>query len=71
MFAVIRTGGTRYRVTPNAAPKVEKPEAVPGTTAAFTHVLSLGAGDGRGRQGQPAGDVGNSASSAGHCSIRS
>ena len=30
MFAVIRTGGKQYRVTPNAVLKVEKLEAEPG-----------------------------------------
>ena len=32
MFAVIRTGGKQYRVTPNAVLKVEKLEAEPGAT---------------------------------------
>jgi large subunit ribosomal protein L21 len=42
MFAVIRTGGKQYRVTPNAVLKVEKLEAEPGTTVTFTDVLALG-----------------------------
>ena len=46
MFAVIRTGGKQYRVTPNAVLKVEKLEAEPGTTVTFTDVLALGTGEG-------------------------
>ena len=46
MFAVIRTGGKQYRVTPNAVLKVEKLEAEPGSTVTFTDVLAVG-GDGR------------------------
>jgi large subunit ribosomal protein L21 len=42
MFAVIRTGGKQYRVTPNAVLKVEKLEAEPGTTVTFTDVLAVG-----------------------------
>jgi large subunit ribosomal protein L21 len=42
MFAVIRTGGKQYRVTPNAVLKVEKLEAEPGSTITFTDVLALG-----------------------------
>ncbi len=45
MFAVIRTGGKQYRVTPNALLKVEKLEAEPGSTVTFTDVLAIG-GDG-------------------------
>src|SRR5271165_6817775 len=36
MFAVIRTGGKQYRVTPQAVLKVEKLEAEPSATATFT-----------------------------------
>ncbi|MBV8092129.1 MAG: 50S ribosomal protein L21 [Acetobacteraceae bacterium] len=43
MFAVIRTGGKQYRVTPNAVVKIEKLEAEPGATVTFTDVLALGA----------------------------
>jgi large subunit ribosomal protein L21 len=43
MFAVIRTGGKQYRVTPNAVLKIEKLEAEPGATVTFTDVLALGA----------------------------
>lgn len=42
MFAVIRTGGKQYRVTPNAVLKVEKLDAEPGATVTFTDVLALG-----------------------------
>jgi large subunit ribosomal protein L21 len=42
MFAVIRTGGKQYRVTPNAVLKVEKLEAEPGATVTFTDVLAVG-----------------------------
>jgi large subunit ribosomal protein L21 len=43
MFAVIRTGGKQYRVTPNAVLKVEKLEAEPGASVTFTDVLAVGA----------------------------
>jgi large subunit ribosomal protein L21 len=43
MFAVIRTGGKQYRVTPNAVLKVEKLDAEPGATVTFTDVLAVGA----------------------------
>jgi large subunit ribosomal protein L21 len=46
MFAVIRTGGKQYRVTPNAVLKVEKLEAEPGATVTFTDVLALGTANG-------------------------
>ncbi len=46
MFAVIRTGGKQYRVTPNAVLKVEKLEAEPGATVTFTDVLALGSDSG-------------------------
>jgi large subunit ribosomal protein L21 len=46
MFAVIRTGGKQYRVTPNAVLKVEKLNAEPGTTFTFTDVLALGSDHG-------------------------
>src|SRR5271154_564932 len=42
MFAVIRTGGKQYRVTPNAVLKVEKLEAEPGSSVTFTDVLAVG-----------------------------
>jgi large subunit ribosomal protein L21 len=42
MFAVIRTGGKQYRVTPDAVLKVEKLDAEPGATITFTDVLAMG-----------------------------
>jgi large subunit ribosomal protein L21 len=42
MFAVIRTGGKQYRVTPNAVLKVEKLAAEPDATVTFTDVLAVG-----------------------------
>ncbi len=42
MFAVIRTGGKQYRVTPNQVLKVEKLEAEAGGTITFTDVLAVG-----------------------------
>ena len=42
MFAVIRTGGKQYRVTPNAVLKVEKLDAEAGGTITFTDVLAVG-----------------------------
>ena len=42
MFAVIRTGGKQYRVTPNAVLKVEKLRAETGATITFTDVLAVG-----------------------------
>lgn len=42
MFAVIRTGGKQYRVTPNAVLKVEKLDAEPGGTVTFHDVLAVG-----------------------------
>jgi large subunit ribosomal protein L21 len=42
MFAIIRTGGKQYRVTPDLVLKVEKLEAEPGSTFTFTEVLAVG-----------------------------
>ena len=42
MFAVIRTGGKQYRVTPNAVLKVEKLAGEAGATITFTDVLAFG-----------------------------
>jgi len=42
MFAVIRTGGKQYRVTPNTVLKVEKLEAEAGASVTFTDVLAVG-----------------------------
>ncbi len=53
MFAVIRTGGKQYRVTPNDVLKVEKLDAEPGATYTFTDVLALGADEGGATIGSP------------------
>jgi large subunit ribosomal protein L21 len=52
MFAVIRTGGKQYRVTPDAVLKVEKLEAEAGSTVTFSDVLAIG-GDGALKLGAP------------------
>jgi large subunit ribosomal protein L21 len=52
MFAVIRTGGKQYRVTPDAVLKVEKLEAEAGSTITFTDVLAVG-GEGSLKLGAP------------------
>ena len=52
MFAVIRTGGKQYRVTPDALLKVEKLEAEAGSTVTFTDVLAVG-GEGGLKLGAP------------------
>jgi large subunit ribosomal protein L21 len=52
MFAVIRTGGKQYRVTPNAVLKVEKLDAEAGGTVTFTDVLAVG-GEGSLTVGSP------------------
>jgi large subunit ribosomal protein L21 len=53
MFAVIRTGGKQYRVTPQAVLKVEKLEAEAGSTITFTDVLAVGGGEGGTTIGAP------------------
>lgn len=42
MFAVIRTGGKQYRVTPSQILKVEKLEGEADSTITFTDVLAVG-----------------------------
>jgi large subunit ribosomal protein L21 len=42
VYAVIRTGGKQYRVTPDAVLTVEKLEAEPGATITFHDVLAIG-----------------------------
>ncbi len=42
MFAVIRTGGKQYRVTPHAVLKVEKLPGDAGETITFSDVLAVG-----------------------------
>ena len=44
-YAVIRTGGKQYRVTPNAVLIVEKLEAEAGQTVTFQDVLAVGGED--------------------------
>lgn len=46
MFAVIRTGGKQYRVSPDTVLKVEKLAGEPGSTITFTDVLSVGSASG-------------------------
>jgi large subunit ribosomal protein L21 len=41
MYAVIRTGGKQYRVTPNAVVTVDSLEAEAGSTITFTDVLMV------------------------------
>ena len=41
-YAVIRTGGKQYRVTPNAVLTVEKLEGEAGTAITFHDVLAVG-----------------------------
>ncbi|MBV9748938.1 MAG: 50S ribosomal protein L21 [Acetobacteraceae bacterium] len=53
MFAIIRTGGKQYRVTPNDVLKVEKLDAEPGTTYTFTEILAVGADEGGATIGSP------------------
>ena len=54
MFAVIRTGGKQYRVTPNDVLKVEKLDGEAGDTITFTEVLAVGSDGRRPRVGTPA-----------------
>ena len=46
MFAVIRTGGKQYRVSPNDVLKVEKLDGEAGETITFTDVLAVGSSAG-------------------------
>jgi large subunit ribosomal protein L21 len=46
MFAVIRTGGKQYRVTPDLVLKVEKLDVEPGSVFTFTDVLAVGSSAG-------------------------
>ena len=46
MFAVIRTGGKQYRVTPNDVLKVEKLEAEAGSTDHLRPMFSRSASEG-------------------------
>jgi large subunit ribosomal protein L21 len=51
-YAVIRTGGKQYRVSPGVVLRVEKLEAEPGATIELGEVLLTGGDDGV-RVGQP------------------
>ncbi|MDI2090741.1 50S ribosomal protein L21 [Commensalibacter oyaizuii] len=42
MFAIIRTGGKQYRVTPDMVLKVEKLDVEAGNTVTFSEVLAVG-----------------------------
>ncbi len=53
MFAIIRTGGKQYRVTPNDVLKVEKLDVEPGATYTFTEILAVGADGGGATIGSP------------------
>ncbi len=46
MFAVIRTGGKQYRVSPEQVLKVEKLDVEAGATVTFTDILAVGGGEG-------------------------
>lgn len=46
MYAVIRSGGKQYRVTPQATLKVEKLEGEAGSTITLTDVLAVGSDSG-------------------------
>lgn len=45
MFAIIRTGGKQYRVTPNMVLKVEKLDTEAGNTVTFSDILTVGNGE--------------------------
>lgn len=45
-YAVIRTGGKQYRVTPDAVLTVEKLDAEPGSTVTIHDVLAVGGENG-------------------------
>ncbi len=53
MFAVIRTGGKQYRVTPDLVLKVEKLDVEAGATVTFSDVLAIGGGEGGTSIGAP------------------
>ncbi|MGH7078497.1 MAG: 50S ribosomal protein L21 [Acetobacteraceae bacterium] len=52
MFAIVRTGGKQYRVSPKSVLKVEKIEAPEGATVVLDEVLALGT-DGELTLGRP------------------
>ncbi|CAK7192099.1 50S ribosomal protein L21 [Commensalibacter sp. Nvir] len=45
MFAIIRTGGKQYRVTPDMILKTEKLDAEAGSSVMFSEVLAIGTED--------------------------
>lgn len=45
MYAIIKTGGKQYRVSPGEALRVETLDAEVGTTVDFDQVLMVGEGD--------------------------
>jgi len=45
MYAVIKTGGQQYRVSPGDKLKIEKLEAEAGSDVVFDEVLLIGGGD--------------------------
>jgi large subunit ribosomal protein L21 len=54
MFAVIRTGGKQYRVSPNDIIQIERIAGEPGDIIELGDVLLLGGGDGAPKAGSPA-----------------
>ena len=46
MYAVIKSGGKQYRVTPNDVLELERIEAEAGRRIAFNEVLAVDAGEG-------------------------
>jgi large subunit ribosomal protein L21 len=54
MFAVIRTGGKQYRVSPNDIIQIERITGEPGDIIELGDVLLLGGGDGAPKAGSPA-----------------
>jgi large subunit ribosomal protein L21 len=53
MYAVVKTGGKQYRVSPGAVIKVERLEGEVGTTIALDQVLMIGDADGGPKVGTP------------------
>jgi len=53
MFAVIKTGGKQYKVTPGDAIKVEKLDGEAGSTIVFDEVLAYGDESGKVTIGEP------------------
>jgi large subunit ribosomal protein L21 len=53
MYAVVKTGGKQYRVSPGAVIKVERLEGEVGATIALDQVLMIGDADGGPKLGTP------------------